>query len=1575
MSTINPNPTPSSVKAQEALKAMPRNSALNQQAKTGDSFVASIGQETTEKAERDLCRVVQEASSKVVSDAGKAALTRATLDVLAQGVTGSLGGVMAGVGLEVMNKATNTPQQDQVQVGQKILGEIAASSENEGEKALSSMAQTTMNRLDTNAAKVAVAQAMMGAIHTGLSASVGGMLAGVGVQAMQGVGEAQPKNQAVAGAQFLQNIADKGTPAEQELSKVAINAFTSADSHSARSAVANASLSVMASGETGSPALTLAKMGAQALADTDARETKSRCSVGLCFLDSIVEKSPADASEGLMARLAIAACEGMDDYGARAAVAEATLAGISGAGELALDQRLAQAGATALTGIPAAQPVNRAGAAVRFVTAVLEHSPDEARKGLAQAALQKANESSSYDTKAEVLGEFLKACAPGVTPLVSKTAEPAQSAETKPADPKAPATPAAPEKPKLDEASATELKKVKENVANQVTPDWGKRLDEEVARGLEAGKLPDPKQLSEQLFAASWSDWQGKIAGAVQENEKVKALKPEQQVDVLGEEAMKKWAESTPAPLTFGETFVPRTVEATRLSGTDDKDREARTKMINNMVKAQLPADGRDTDLLRQVLDVLPSAVLVDLEKAKYSITVTRDRVSNAHAKLEGKMENGALTDMNEGAHIAEQGQNPRILVRSQWKRGQLEIDPLNLLREIGRTYEKTGSLPRYLADSFKNEVGGVPKKYQGTVADFTAEMFARYNMDPERCSRQFPLATAAFEKAGWNKQKFNLKAMADLQQLQDPVVNISPDPYQELRTLEELNKVQKAKGVPVLPYRFEIQGDANHNVGELVDRLGEVLRECRSPGLPKYSPGEAAVRIPAATFNNPADLEKFLNEQVQSGRGTFLVLDELGALQTDSPGFSTLSKYVERFGGQTPLLLQGSGSDLNRLREALPTAVQKRFSTSPLTAAMITELVAQNASAEGYDLSAEAKQALSTKAKDGELGQMFALWNGVKTSQTDRTTELLPFLKTNPIGVRRVTTSDVKNAKMSRAKDPLEEMERLVGLGNAKKELRAVLAQVKLQKQQEEFGMTAERPRLNLLFEGNPGTGKTTVAKLFSDALTRVGYLKNNKFKEVRVQDLITGGKPEANVKKLFEENKGGVIFLDEMHQLKDSPEGRLAFRAMIPYLGHPEYADTVFIGAGYKGEMRDLIRDVDDGAERRFTSVPFDDYSKDELGKILDKMAVDKQRVIDEPTRDAALMRLERERRKMKNFGNAGSVSSMIEIAIKKQTARLSEGDVALTKEALMGLIPEDFAAEKVLSPAEVWKEIDALEGLDQLKKELRTICASIEYDREMGNDPLDSFEPYFILDGPPGTGKTTMARLIVKLMAAYDIIPSAGLSESQGADLQAGFIGQTTTKVQKLFESMWGQGGFIDEIGGLARAPEAFQADAAKTMLKQMEDHRGRFILVVADYADRVNEFLNVDPGIARRFGHRFSLEPLSVEGGVRSLIKQLGGKDLKVSDEIASLIATRMNDLHAAPDWASSGDVRKVLNSIVTKQKTAFMNARKAGKQVDPKEVLPEAVNGGFDSLIKEKNAKGPQKKSFADEMREFFGNRR
>jgi hypothetical protein len=230
--------------------------------------------------------------------------------------------------------------------------------------------------------------------------------------------------------------------------------------------------------------------------------------------------------------------------------------------------------------------------------------------------------------------------------------------------------------------------------------------------------------------------------------------------------------------------------------------------------------------------------------------------------------------------------------------------------------------------------------------------------------------------------------------------------------------------------------------------------------------------------------------------------------------------------------------------------------------------------------------------------------------------------------------------------------------------------------------------------------------------------------------------------------------------------------------------------------------------------------------------------------------------------------------------------------------------------------------------------------------------------------------MARLIVKLMAAYDIIPDHAVVESQGADLQAGFVGQTTTKVEKLFESMWGRGGFIDEIGGLARAVEAFKADATKTMLKQMEDNRGRFILVVADYADRINEFLDIDPGLARRFGQRYSLEPLPVDRAVGSTQGQLEKKGLRLGDEVKGLIARRMAELHEAPNWASNGDVRLLVNKILRQQKVVHIAARRAGETRDPHQLQSVAVDRAFDSMMKEKLAKG-KTESAVDKLRKLL----
>ncbi|MBS2038598.1 AAA family ATPase [bacterium] len=1478
--------------------------------------------ESTTPEEKLLSEVVQQAGlDRSVNS--RVALAQTALETLTKRVAGALGQTLANVVLR-----TKLDANDQAPVSSAVLSCIAKNGSNDSECAISRLSADAAQKLPSAAAN-AVAVSALNVLSKGVVKPVEAVVGEVGQEAMGQVAKARPEERAAVGNFFLNAIGHLSSkPQEQILCRVATEVCAVQNSVPAQVKVVEATLAKLAEGGQEQPGAALASLASNLIAGlaADKASEADQRSLATTYLSGIARES-AHHEEKALTKLVAPLAAYLQDVPTGLNLAKSTLAALQ-AGK----HDVAQLGSEVLAALPAEKLADRLNIARTFVQHLCdEESVDPAVRA---GARQQLEDSSLFRTD--------EAAATVLTGFLAKTAG-------KEVDSKA-----------LEAATRGELASLRQSVLDDISATWQERLDQQLVESMERGTLPKPEELGSATLNNSWAEIEERFNGEIEQHPLLRQASAEERQAVLGQDSWKDWAAKSTTGLGFGETFPPHQLSPVTYSGKDEAEKKLRQASIEKLAKIKEPADDRDLNLLKATLNALPTPMLQELEKSKYSFEVTRDRVSNLNSKLEGKLgKTGELADMGEGAHLVESGQNPRILLRSHWKGGRLHIAPDTLMREIGEAYEYINSRSKpsnNFADAFKNEGPTLPGRFQVDLPTFACEMFARYQLDPDRLARQLPQAYAACEKGSFTKHKVDTKALAALQSPTAPIVNVNPDPFEELRIAEELNRVQKSQGQPYLPYVFEIKGEAQHNVNQLVSRLGESLRDFRNPGVPRWNDAEAIVRVPAATFNAPDALEKVLNEMIQSGRGSFLVLDDLAQIAPNSAGFETLSKFIERFGGQIPLLLQGTGSDLDKFKNTLPTVTHKRFNTSPMTAEMITNMLAQTAQAEGYDLSNEALAAIGAKAKDGEVGQAFTLWRGVKSAQTERNTKLMPYLEKDANAVSRVVTSDVIHAKIVKEKDPLEELERMTGLGAAKRELRSVLAQVRLQKAQQEYGLTGDPPRLNLLFEGNPGTGKTTVAKLFSDALTRVGYLKNNKFKEVRVQDLLAGNFPEENVKKLFEANKGGVIFIDEMHQLKDTQEGRLAFRAMIPYLGHPEYADTVFIGAGYKGEMRDLIRDVDDGAERRFTSVPFDDYSRDELGKILDKMVVDKQRVLDEPSREAALMRLERERRKMKNFGNAGSVQSMLDIAIKKQTTRLTAQETAMTKAQLQALAPEDFAMEKTLTPEEVWKEIDALEGLESVKASLHTICDSIEYDREMGNDPLASFEPYFILDGPPGTGKTTMARLIVKLMAAYDIIPSPNLSESQGADLQAGFVGQTTTKVQKLFESMWGQGGFIDEIGGLARAPEAFKADAAKTMLKQMEDHRGRFILVVADYADRINDFLNIDPGISRRFGHRFSLEPLTEEAAVRSLCKQLVAKDMTLTDEVKGIIATRMAELHAAPDWASSGDVRKVLNTVITQQKTCFLEERAAGKTVDPKQLLPQAVNNGFDTIMREKKAR-------------------
>ncbi len=264
----------------------------------------------------------------------------------------------------------------------------------------------------------------------------------------------------------------------------------------------------------------------------------------------------------------------------------------------------------------------------------------------------------------------------------------------------------------------------------------------------------------------------------------------------------------------------------------------------------------------------------------------------------------------------------------------------------------------------------------------------------------------------------------------------------------------------------------------------------------------------------------------------------------------------------------------------------------------------------------------------------------------------------------------------------PIKELESLIGLNEVKILIKELRAYVLVQKARSREKLANETMTLHMIFKGNPGTGKTTVARIVGKFFKEMGILSKGHLVEVERADLVgeyighTAARARDSIKKAL----GGILFVDEAYSLArggDKDFGREAIDCLVK--GMEDHRDNIIlILAGYKNEMEKLIR-TNPGLRSRFPiHIDFPDYSSEELFEIAEKMFLDREYYLSIDARirlEAIIKRLIASGQA--SLGNARIIRNLVEKSIRKQAYRLVEEN-NFSREELLMIKAEDLSNE---------------------------------------------------------------------------------------------------------------------------------------------------------------------------------------------------------------------------------------------------------------------------------------------------------
>lgn len=536
-----------------------------------------------------------------------------------------------------------------------------------------------------------------------------------------------------------------------------------------------------------------------------------------------------------------------------------------------------------------------------------------------------------------------------------------------------------------------------------------------------------------------------------------------------------------------------------------------------------------------------------------------------------------------------------------------------------------------------------------------------------------------------------------------------------------------------------------------------------------------------------------------------------------------------------------------------------------------------------------------------------------------------------------------------------IAKLDAMTGLASAKAQVKKRINAVEIAEQARKAGaddIEAGQGSLHMLFQGNPGTGKTTVARLLGKIYQQLGVLPHGNLVECNRSDLVGEyqGHTAKRVREKVREAKGGVLFIDEAYSLYQGDRDSFGKEAIDELVAAMENNrnNMMVILAGYTEEMKEFLKTNSGLRSRIRNDIMFEDYNTEEMVEIFKSMIKDRNMCMAQNTEEL-LHQLVEVKSKVPDFGNARGVRNLVEDVKEAMDARLQSLQGELAAEQYKTICEEDL--QKVLNEKstgskdvqELIDELNALTGLESAKKKVQEMINNIRVKDYMIKNGWEGNEEHgtlhLVFKGNAGTGKTTVARLLGQIYKKLGVLKKDVFVEVGRGDLVAKHLGETAEKTMKKIKEADGGILFIDEAYNLKNSKDdSFGQEAVTTLLAEMENRRENLMVIIAGYPEEIDKFLDANQGLDSRFSNEIIFDDYTLEELQAIFEYIVKDKNMLLMPELktdsSELIKMRKA---AVKDFGNARGVRNIVEDLEKKKNSRIAKLVREGKNPTHDEV--------------------------------------